>query len=136
MSLNRQTMSTMSIETRGERIPSLTLGWRMRMALGEMKAEEMAAQLGVSRQTLSRWMADKGKPPKRAYLAQWALITGVPLTWIESGIAPEEEPAPPNGPAQPVTNALADYTRKKARRSGASVQPTGSQDNSRYGAAA
>jgi transcriptional regulator with XRE-family HTH domain len=74
------------------RVPEVTLGWRLKMSLGELSAQEMADQLGVSRQTLSRWMADKGAPPKRAYLAQWAFKTDVPLVWLETGIAPSGDP--------------------------------------------
>lgn len=62
-----------------EGIPPLTLGWRLKMALGDMQRGEMAEHLGVDPGTLSRWMADKGAPPRRAYIVQWALVTGVRL---------------------------------------------------------
>lgn len=77
---------------RDERIPPLTLGWRLKMALGDMKRDDMADALGVNPATVSRWTADKGAPPKRAYLAQWALITGVDLKWLESGVGPFDGP--------------------------------------------
>lgn len=77
-------------------IPALTLGWRLKMALGHHKAEWMADQLGVSRQTLSRWMADKGSPPTRAYVRQWALVTGVDQQWLETGETPAR-PEPDGG---------------------------------------
>lgn len=74
---------------RDERIPQLTLGWRLKMALGdEVSVQEMADYLGVSRQTAGRWMADKGAAPKRAFVVQWALRTGVSLKWLESGVGP------------------------------------------------
>lgn len=79
-----------------ERVPALTLGWRMKMALGDDSVQEMANYLGVSRATLSRWMADKGAPPKRAYLMQWALRTNVPLVWLETGETPTG-PGPDGG---------------------------------------
>lgn len=61
------------------------------MALGDdYSVQEMADYLGVSRATLSRWMADKGAPPKRAYIAQWSLQTGVPMEWLERGIEPQD----------------------------------------------
>lgn len=53
-----------------QRVPQLTLGWRLKMALGDMKVQDMADALGVNRATVGRWMADKGAPPKRAYLLQ------------------------------------------------------------------
>lgn len=58
-------------------VPELTLGWRLKMALGNHSAGAMARELGVTRATVSRWMGDKGAPPKKAYVQQWALITGV-----------------------------------------------------------
>lgn len=68
-----------------ERVPALTLGWRLKMALGERSADEMAAHLGVSRQTVSRWMNDHGAAPKRAYIIQWALATKTSAEWLETG---------------------------------------------------
>lgn len=80
---------------RVERVPQLTLGWRLKMALGETTAQEMADYLDVSRQTLSRWMADKGAPPKRPFLIQWALKTSVPVEWLETGREPDQnDPTP------------------------------------------
>lgn len=88
-------MAHMSTQ-QAERIPLLTLGWRMKMALGDDSVQEMAEYLGVSRATLSRWMADKGAPPKRAYVMQWAFRTNVPLAWLETGEIPER-PGPNGG---------------------------------------
>ena len=72
-------------------VPELTLGWRLQMALGDMKVQEMADTLGVNRATIGRWMHDKGTP-RRAYLLQWAVATGVDPTWLETGIDPEGGP--------------------------------------------
>ena len=71
-----------------ERIPSLTLGWRLRMAMedAEVTRAEMAEQLGVDPATITRWSHDKGQPPKRAYLLQWALVTNVSPVWLASGV--------------------------------------------------
>lgn len=100
---------------RSERIPELTLGWRLKMALGDMKRDEMAAILGVNPATVSRWMADKGAAPKRAYLAQWAFTTGVPLSWLEHGSAGGGGPTPP-GRGVASTDSLARLTDKKMSR--------------------
>lgn len=81
-------MSGMTIE-RYERIPELTLGWRLKMSLGEVSREEIARVMDVTPSTISRWMADKGAPPKRPYLIQWALATNVSLEWLETGAAPD-----------------------------------------------
>jgi transcriptional regulator with XRE-family HTH domain len=68
-------------------VPDWTLGWRMQRALdfGHMKVQDMADELGVSRQTVSRWMSDKGTPPRRIYVQQWALRCGVPYEWLING---------------------------------------------------
>ena len=68
-----------------EHIPALTLGWRLKMALGDMPAHEMADALNVVRGTVSRWMADKGTPPRAIYIRQWALITRTDPTWLLTG---------------------------------------------------
>lgn len=78
---------------RTERVPEVTLGWRMKLAIdGVMSRSEMADQLGVDPGTVSRWCADKGAPPKRAYLAQWAMATGVSLEWLLTGTAGDHGP--------------------------------------------
>lgn len=65
----------------------------MRMALEArgISREAVAAELGVDRKTISRWTHDVGAAPKRAYVAQWAMLTGVPIEWLETGNAPEPE---------------------------------------------
>lgn len=83
-------------ETAPSRIPVLTLGWRLKMALGDMKAGDMAELLGVDRSTVSRWMADRGAPPRRVYVRQWAMATGVDVEWLERGTT---KPQPDGGPA-------------------------------------
>jgi transcriptional regulator with XRE-family HTH domain len=83
---------------RYERIPELTLGWRLKMSLGEVTRDEIARVMDVTPSTISRWMSDKGAPPKRPYLIQWALATGVPVEWLETGTSAT---SPPEG--DPVT---------------------------------
>lgn len=68
-------------------IPVVTLGWRLRMSLGPIPAKEMARLLGVHRGTVTRWMEDKS-PVRPIYLKQWALITGVDYSWLETGKEP------------------------------------------------
>ena len=80
-----------------QRIPALTLGWRLKMALGDIQQKEMGEHLGVSRATMSRWMNDVGAPPARAYILQWAMRTGVDAKWLETGV--ETGPTNPGGGA-------------------------------------
>lgn len=69
------------------RIPQLTLGWRLKMALdhGDIKRGPIAEALGVDESTISRWCNGGGKPPARAFILQWAEITGVDAGWLETG---------------------------------------------------
>lgn len=101
-----------------ERIPALTLGWRLKMALteGKVSREEMADQLGVTVSTLSRWQGDRGTPPARAYVAQWALITGVSRSWLEHGIGPSD-PGDGSGEDRPdASDAVAQLAHRKRSR--------------------
>jgi transcriptional regulator with XRE-family HTH domain len=65
-------------------VPEWTLGWRMQRALkhAEISVEAIAEELGVSRSSVSRWLNDRGAPPRAAYLKMWALRTGVPYEWL------------------------------------------------------
>lgn len=71
-------------------IPEWTLGWRLQRSLAHagISVEQMAAELGVSRSTVSRWMNDRGASPRSIYVRQWARKCGVSLGWVETG-APE-----------------------------------------------
>ena len=87
-----------------ENVPGLTLGWRLQMALGDMKSQDMADALGVSRSTVARWMHDRGAAPRRAYVLQWAMLTGTSAQWLETGLA--GAPSPDGGGS--VTSRYAD----------------------------
>lgn len=85
-------MIHMSEMTQSHGIPALTLGWRLKMALGDMPAHEIADALEVARGTVSRWMADKGAPPRSVYIKQWALITRTDPTWLLTGQSANPNP--------------------------------------------
>jgi transcriptional regulator with XRE-family HTH domain len=89
-------MTDMS-EITNEHIPALTLGWRLKMALGGMAAHEMADALEVNRATVSRWMADKGAPPRSVYVRQWALITRTDASWLLTGVPSSPHNTPGSG---------------------------------------
>ena len=67
-------------------VPEWTLGWRLQRSLAhaDVSIEEMAAELGVSRASVSRWLNEHAVP-RVGYLKLWALRTGVPLEWLVSG---------------------------------------------------
>ena len=67
-------------------IPALTLGWRLQMALrhGGVSVQEMADELGMARNSLSRWLGDRAVP-RAIFLKAWALRTGVPYQWLATG---------------------------------------------------
>lgn len=86
------------------RIPEVTLGWRLQMAAGGMKSQDIADALGVSRSTCARWMHDRGAAPKRAYVLQWAMITGVDAHWLEWGVPAPAGPSDGHRGAGPITS--------------------------------
>ena len=71
------------------RVPQVTLGVRMQLALRSSKhsIEAIAAELGVTRGTVSRWMNDHAIP-RLVYIRLWAQITGVDYDWLLTGRDP------------------------------------------------
>lgn len=70
-------------------IPELTLGWRLKMALesGGLKSADLEEMFEVSRNTVSRWLNDKAEP-KRLFLREIAMRTGVDYQWLLTGKSP------------------------------------------------
>ena len=62
---------------------------RMRRALrvSDVGVQEMADYLGVARNTVSTWINGR-IVPNRQTMRLWALRTGVPLEWLETGDLP------------------------------------------------
>ena len=79
--------------------PELTLGWRLQMALrqGGVGVRGMADELGMARNSVSRWMADRGPPPRAVFVTMGALRTGVPYHWIATGHAETPAQGDPDG---------------------------------------
>ena len=65
-------------------IPTDTLGERMRRARRHagLTATEMAHDLGLHKQMISRYENDRN-PPKRVVLLAYAMRCGVPVEWLE-----------------------------------------------------
>jgi transcriptional regulator with XRE-family HTH domain len=70
-------------------IPEWTRGDRLRKSLESagMSVQEMADALGVSRTSISSWIHERNRP-NRPSVMLWAMRTGVPLHWIETGHEP------------------------------------------------
>lgn len=73
-----------------ERIPEWTMGDRMRKAreVAGLDQRAFAERLGVSRQTVTN--AEKGHVGVRKItIKAWAMATGVPAAWLETGAVPD-----------------------------------------------
>ncbi len=80
-------------------VPEWTLGWRLNRALSHagISAADMAADLGVSRATVSRWINDHGAPPRVGYVKLWAMRCGVSLEWVLAWPAERRQLTPVGG---------------------------------------
>lgn len=61
---------------------------RLRKSLrhNNIGVQEMADYLGVGRNTVGRYVNGHGSPDRRTLLL-WAMRTGVPIEWLETGEA-------------------------------------------------
>lgn len=91
-------------------VPVWDLADRMTKALREsgIGVAEMAGYLGVSRDSIGRWINGRNEP-KRAAVVAWAAITNIDLTWLETGQAPALELVP--GPDSVRQQGLEPRTR-------------------------
>ena len=69
-----------------ETVPEFDRTDRMALALRHagLTNQDMADYLGVTRETVSRWVNGRSTP-NRGMLRLWAMRTGVPLEWLETG---------------------------------------------------
>lgn len=84
-------------------IPQFTKGDRLGKALdfADVGVGEMADYLGLSRNTISNYIAGRTKIP-RPTLMLWSLRTGVPIEWIETGVEPNQGGDGPRGGGEPT----------------------------------
>jgi transcriptional regulator with XRE-family HTH domain len=75
-------------------IPVFEMRHRMALALeyGSVSVNEIAAELGVSRTTISNYLWGR-TVPRRADLVTWAFRTNVPLEWLLDGTVPSDPPS-------------------------------------------
>ena len=80
----------------------LDLGWdladRLRKSLrvSGVGVQEMAEELGMERNTVGRYINGHSRPA-RPTLIVWAMRTGVPLEWLETGALEQESKNPRPG---------------------------------------
>jgi transcriptional regulator with XRE-family HTH domain len=76
----------MSTNLEAPRVPVFTIADRLRKAREEagLAQHELAEAMGASRGTVSNYELGV-YPPKRPVLLAWAMATGVPLEWLETG---------------------------------------------------
>lgn len=70
-------------------IPEIKVHHRLRIAREEAGLEQgqLAELTGISRQSISA--AESGRvAPRKVTLNAWALATGVPVTWLQTGTSP------------------------------------------------
>lgn len=67
-------------------VPRFELRHRLDLALehGDVSVSQMAAELGVSRNTVGNYLAGR-TTPARAVLVVWAIRCGVSLDWLQTG---------------------------------------------------
>lgn len=120
-------MTTLPTNERGH-IPSLTLGWRLRMSLADsgMSRAEMAAVLERSEATLTRWMHDKGAAPPSLYVERWAAETKTNPDWLKTGDGGHGPSDHPGNGGEEITRITTKADRlaqlAASKRSGVSTQ--------------
>jgi transcriptional regulator with XRE-family HTH domain len=86
----------MSMETTSVGVPEFDRADRMRKALrvSGVGVQEIADYLGVARNTVSTWINGRIEPSTQT-VRLWALKTGVPYEWLQTGRVDTPEPPDP-----------------------------------------
>lgn len=94
MSVMRRILTDMSENPDFAVVPAVTLGWRLQIAMdhGGLKHKDLMDRFEVSRETVSRWCRDVGRPPKKHVLNEIAVMCRVSARWLITG----EQVTPPD----------------------------------------
>ncbi|MBM9464631.1 helix-turn-helix transcriptional regulator [Aeromicrobium sp. YIM 150415] len=78
-----------------ERVPEWTRGDRLRKArsVTGLTVREFADEIGISPKSVNNYEGDHVEP-RKVVMNAWALRTGVPVQWLETGTAPVDGPGP------------------------------------------
>lgn len=88
------------------------------LRLSGKSATTLADELGVHRNTINNYLSAKTAIDRRTLMA-WALVTGVPLAWLEHGVVVEDpDPGEPVDRPEETSTALDQLAARKRRRAG------------------
>lgn len=109
-------MFNMTISPSTPSVPTFDLADRLGKALqyGDVSVQEMARELGVSRNTVGNYINRRTNVP-RAVMIVWALRTGVPLEWLQYGTDPSA-PGTPDGDGVRMHYVLHGQRRPRSER--------------------
>ena len=96
-------------------IPPIEVHHRLRIARewANLEQSELAERMGISRQAVGS--AERGaSKPRKITLNAWALATGVPVHWLETG--QQNAPAGPDGPGEGMTGGAPSRARTEDLR--------------------
>lgn len=98
-------------------IPSFTRGDRLRKArqLTGLTTREFADEIGVSQKSVTDAEGDR-VTPRRITLMAYAMRTGVPIEWLETGQAPTMPSGPEGYTTRDSNPEPADLSLWRARR--------------------
>lgn len=90
-----------------------TMGERLRKSMTEagFSVFQIADALGCGRWTVNQWLNDRREPDRRTLIV-WALATGVPLEWLETGEVPAQ-PVPIDEALRESRNLRFDRERER-----------------------